>query len=126
MKYAFLDNGVITGCSTRPNASSSVPVNEQSPEWLDFLLKRNRKQKARDIQNEVIARIGAVVPALNRIEMIELMVELWPSLDTASLGPDMLSAQSIYVYGKGKITQAQTATQAQLDAYDPVTDVGWP
>ena len=55
-----------------------------------------------------------------------ISTSLWLMLNTGSAGADMVLVKDIYLYAKGKITQLQTATRAQIEAYDPVTDIGWP
>ena len=89
-------------------------------------LGQNRASEISAIKREAISRIEIGVPALNTFAMVQLMGELWPALNTAALGPEMILAKDIYVYAKSRIAQANSATQAQLDAYDATNDTGWP
>lgn len=90
------------------------------------LLEMTRAGKIKAIKDEAIRRISLQVPALNSYDMVAFMAELWPALDTAALGVPMTAAKDIYIYAKTKITQVQSATQAQLNAYNPATDPNWP
>lgn len=95
-------------------------------EQLANTLISARENKQQEIKAEMMKRIFANVPALSSVEMLDLMVELWPMLNTGLAGVGISSAKNIYVYGKERINQAKIATQEQLDAYDPVTDIEWP
>ena len=85
-----------------------------------------RKLKIEEIKTEGITRIAAIIPALDNLKMINLMVELWHMLNTIDASTEMLLVRDIYVYTKSKITWAKTASDIDLDAYDPATDIGWP
>lgn len=89
-------------------------------------LDKNRRSKITQAREEALRRIKEQVPALDNMKMIQLMVELWPMLDTTQASTAMLKVKDIYVYATTKIAQARNATQAQLDAYDPTTDPNWP
>jgi len=62
--------------------------------------------------------------------MLDLIVELFQAGAFAagfpSPGSDMEKVKDIYQYAKAKALQSRTATQAQIDAYDPATDINWP
>ncbi len=85
-----------------------------------------RRRKIADTTVEGLRRIASVIPAINSLAALDLMVELWPMLDTASAGANILLVKDIYQYAKTKIVAAQTATESQLNAYDPASDAGWP
>lgn len=89
-------------------------------------LNNNRHEKILAIREEALRRITLKVPLLDTFEEVKFMALLWPMLDTASATPDLIAARNIYVYARTKITQAQSANQAQLDTYDPLTDPSWP
>lgn len=78
------------------------------------------------IITEAIRRIKARVPALCSFEMVDLMAILWPTLNTAAAGANLIACRDIYLYAKSKITRVDTATQVQLEAYDPGTDPDFP
>ena len=128
---------LLNGSMTVPNAEGNRHYqmvqqwisdgNTPEPEFsVAEILETTRSQKIQDIKAEGLSRITAAVPALNTFDMVSFMYELWPSLDTAALGANMILAKDTYVYAKGRITLADTATQTQLDDYDPSTDVSWP
>jgi len=54
------------------------------------------------------------------------MVTLWPMLDTGAAPADLLLVRDIYICAKQKLNQLDAATRAQLEAYEPSTDNGWP
>ena len=101
--------------------------NTPEPEFTESeILDNARSAKVKLIKTEALSRISTAVPALNTLDMVAFMVDLWPMLNTASANADITLAKDTYVYTKTKIIQAQGATQQQLDAYDPLTDTGWP
>jgi hypothetical protein len=101
--------------------------NTPEPEFTTSeTLEQNRAAKIRDIKNEGLSRISAVIPALDSFTEIQLVEVLWPVLNNPNGNANLSLVKDIYLYGKTKISQARTATQAQLDAYDPTTDPGWP
>jgi len=79
-----------------------------------------------EIGREALIRVRAQLPEIDTIKEAKFLAMLWPMLDTASASAEMLLARDIYLYAKNKMTQAETATLTQLDAYDPETDTNWP
>lgn len=101
--------------------------NTPDPEFTDAeRLANKRAAKKEAIKDEALSRCQARVPALNSFAMIDFLRELWPMLDTASAGADMIAVKDIVVYAKTKIGQLDSATEAQIDAYDPATDPSFP
>lgn len=83
-----------------------------------------RAYKIAAIKSEGLKRIQSKVDAINSIAIAKLIYKhMWPQ---PSPSQSLLDGESIYNYAVTKITQARTATRAQLDNYDPVTDNGWP
>ncbi len=86
-----------------------------------------RKSRKRDaLKEEAVLRMSAEVSALSTFEMVEFLVALWPMLDTASAPANITAVRTIYIYAKQKLTWINGATKAELQAYDPTTDQGWP
>jgi len=85
-----------------------------------------RDNKIEQTKAEGLRRISEIVPAISTIEMVNLILELWPMLNTGSASADMILVKDIYVYARARIGAAESATEAQLNAYDPTTDTGWP
>jgi len=136
MKIEILDDqgGVITQCDTtepdRDTAAYGGASWRQYVEPAAATLERNRHDKIQQIRAHGLGLIGGLVPALANADTLDLIVELLQAGAFATgfptAGSDMERVKDIYLYAKTKITQARTATQAQLDAYDPATDTNWP
>ena len=86
-----------------------------------------RSEKIRGIRSEAIRRIGIEVNVIPELEMTDYAIgcyqHAWP---VANASAQLLAGKSIYDYAKTKLNQVRIATQPQLDAYDPATDVNWP
>ncbi len=104
---------------------NDVPVHTWTVEPLSGVkIKQNR---IRGTKNEAIRRTSLEVPAINNMEMVDFMVAIWPMLDTASATPEILAVKDTYQYGKGRLNWLRnTATPAEILAYDPATDTNWP
>lgn len=87
-----------------------------------------RAAKISATKSEGMNRIGVVIPALANKTTLDLLVEMLQAgmVTAPTPGTDMDRVKSIYVYVKQVVTQMQTATEAQLNAYDPATDPNWP
>lgn len=75
---------------------------------------------------EGLRRISEAVPAFNTLHDVELIASLWPMLDSTAASAAMLLARDTYVYARQQIEFLRTATQEEIDAYDPMTDPDWP
>ena len=81
------------------------------------------------IKAEGEKRLQAIFPALNDLDEIKLVSEQWKSIATAARQPtpDFQKAIDTYQAAKAAIQTAKGfTTQAEVDAYDVVTDPGWP
>ena len=135
MIIEVLDNvgGVIAKVTNVGNPDEEV-VEHGGDTWRDYVepdevrVERLRQQKLSAVKSEGLARIGAIIPALCNLDMVDLMIEMLQAsmVSAPSAGSDMDRVKEIYVYAKGKVVQAQTATEDQLNQYDPATDSGWP
>jgi len=70
--------------------------------------------------------VKSINPDINNSATLNLITELWPALNTASLNSNIRLIRNIGQYGKTRISWVETATPADLDEYDPAVDAGWP
>lgn len=106
-----------------------VPCTPEEEAFADaeeavFLLDQKRSQKLIAIKAEAESRMTAIHPA-GLFDNVQLLSLIYSSV-TVTPGSNLDRIKDIGVYGKQKYTWAKTATEAELDAYDPVTDPGWP
>lgn len=105
-------------------------LNEDAAIMAVYTLKVSRADKIREVSAYALDLIGETIPALADENQMGLLVALFqagafrPGFPAA--GSDMERVKDVYLYARTKINQARTATQAQLDAYDPTTDPNWP
>ncbi|MCP4127352.1 MAG: hypothetical protein GY753_09850 [Gammaproteobacteria bacterium] len=86
-----------------------------------------KKNKIARIREVAIDKMAAVVPAINSEEMVDFLVALWPMLDTANAPAEILLVRDLYQYSKQKINWIRnTGTPAEIRAYKPAEDTGWP
>jgi len=87
-----------------------------------------RSVKIAETRREALRRIGIVIPALANESTLNLLVEMLQAGMVTAPTPstDMDRVKEIYLYARQRIVQAQTATEDQLNAYDPATDPSWP
>lgn len=96
--------------------------NSISPYLQD--LEALRAEKTAGIKTEGLKRIQAKVDAIDSIAMAKLIYKhMWPQPNASQA---LLSGEAIYDYAVGRLQAAAGATRAQLEAYDPATDVNWP
>jgi hypothetical protein len=129
IRKAYPEAATIEGDNRVLNASGEEIAIDESlvlAQVNDLTEAQIRTSKIKEIKAHALQLIGAKIPALSSIEMLDLIVELWPMLDVANAGPSMVSVKDIYLYAKTKITQAQTAAISAVEAYDPATDQNWP
>jgi len=89
-------------------------------------LDQKRAFAIQAIRKERNTRIEILIPSLDSVDEIQLIAAFWNMLDETQATPAQISAKDTWQYATTKINQAKTATEAQLDAYDPTTDSGWP
>ncbi len=115
--------------SQRENARGEI-VNFTPEEEAERTTQRAggiKRRKIGSVRRVSIAKMEAVVPAINSEEMVDFLVALWPMLDTASAPTEMLLVKDLYQYSKQKINWLRnTATPAEIRAYEPQDDTGWP
>lgn len=103
------------------------PPNGCEYEIVDTIDSRETKVIA--TTQEGLRRIQGYMPGLVSLYVLEPLRELWLSIVPAARAPTatMTSVINIYSYARDKIIWLRnTATDAEVDAYDPSTDTGWP
>lgn len=91
-------------------------------------LAARKAQKADEIKAEGLKRINAVFPALDSLDDIQLVAEQWLSIAPAARQPtvDFQTGIDIYSAAKAAIIAMSGMDLAGIQAFDPVSDVGWP
>ena len=87
------------------------------------------EQRVIETTQEGLRRIQGYMPSLVSLYVLEPLRELWLSIAPAARVPTatMTSVINIYGYARDKIIWLRnTATDAEVEAYDPTTDTGWP
>lgn len=88
-----------------------------------------REQRVIETTQEGLRRVQIRMPGLVSLYVLEPLRELWMSIALTARAPTatMTAVINIYTYGRDKIIWLRnTATDAQVEAYDPKTDTGWP
>lgn len=94
--------------------------NTPEPEYTEAeALELTQSESVRAVKAEALQRITALVPAINSLAMVDLMAELWPGLNTASLGQDVKDAAGVYTVAKAEIIAINSMDAAALALYDP-------
>lgn len=89
-------------------------------------LSTARADAIRALRKEACKRMSVHVPAFADWKIVDFMVTIAPMLNMVAAPADIQAAQAIYVYAKQRINAANNANAAQLEAYDPAQDNGWP
>ncbi len=122
---------VITKCqTTEPDRDTAGYGGESWREYVEpaaVTLGRNRKQKALEVRAEGRARIIAISPDLANEDVLAAVRLVIRDTD-ATLTPnsELDNARQVFAYMRTKVDEVKTMSQAQLDAYDPTTDINWP
>jgi len=82
-----------------------------------------RAEKKLEIKVNALTRIQAVLPDVDTFEEVKMLKMIFPLFTPTATGT---LVKDIYLYAKNKINQVQTVPIAQVEAYDPSTDVNWP
>lgn len=148
MKYKLQQNGVLdteTGASIPESTSNrhwnaylqwltestgSPPVlNTPDPfETAQEISDRLRSVRIQELKNEGLSRIQAVMPAINNFDTLELVREMWLSVDVSARNAtsDFQSIIDIYQAARAGVIFLNTATDGEIAAYDVLTDPAWP
>jgi hypothetical protein len=94
--------------------------------WAVLEIDNARTDKIQVIKAEGLSRMQEINSSLDSVAEVEIWVLMWPGLDEVSLGADAIRLKDIYVYVKSKIAWVTTASEEDMDNYDPATDIGWP
>ena len=67
MRYPLIRGGVITGFTSKPNETSSTPIDEKSKEWKDYEKEQDEekaeKEKYSDVSfNQILDELEARFP----------------------------------------------------------------
>ena len=105
-------------------ALSQVDLGEATIEPYVQDLEELRAEKKAGIKAEGLKRIQAKIDAIDSIAMAKLIYKhMWPQPNASQA---LLDGEAIYDYAAGRLQAAAGANRAQLEAYDPTTDVNWP
>ena len=119
--------GLVPGDLSQP--PDSVLIEEDDPLVDFFKLGDAKEKKITEIKSEGLARIKSVIPGLDSFDAVELMRELWLSINPAAQAPtsDMQLIIGIYQAGRDAITLVRAfSTVAEVDAFDPAAHPAWP
>ncbi|MDX1341253.1 MAG: hypothetical protein R3227_02840 [Reinekea sp.] len=100
---------------------------EEETEADATVIESAAQTKITETNNEAIRRITLANPIYDEIFKVQLLKSLWPMLDTASAPADIILVKDIGVYRETKVAEIRAMTTlAEVQAYDPTTDPGWP
>lgn len=97
-------------------------VQENTVRCDSALLPQVRYRVSRAIEEESIRRVRSAHPQLADIATLRAMQHM----NDAVLDSAAVHAKAVYGHGKQLTTWAQSATTAELNAYNPATDPNWP
>jgi len=118
--YSRLDNTPFTADDL---LSVQVIVDSYDP------LPDHKIAKNSEIKEEALSRINDVFPAINSIDDIHLISELWKSLIGAAKSPttDMQAAINVYSAAKSAISDVNLMSVAgDVIGYDVINTPAWP
>lgn len=97
------------------------------PQSAADILETTRTQLVQAVRQEGLRRVQAYEPGIKDFDVLKLVADIWPGLNTASLSGDIVTAKDLYLNAKAAITWLKDAarTQLELDAYNITTDPGW-
>ena len=99
---------------------------DRDAEEIVNTLDATRASKIEVITNEGVSRIALQVPEWDDLETIRLIKSFINLMDFSLATAEQILAKDIHDFARTRIVFARTATQTELDAYDPVTDPNWP
>lgn len=82
-----------------------------------------RNSKKKEIRAYALSLIQAQMPTIETFREVELLKKYRLAFTLSTTGE---LVKDIYLYAQTKLDQADTAPIAQVEAYDPTTDTGWP
>lgn len=93
----------------------------------DMAMPNNRRVKIDAVKAEALRRLQIISPVLteDNVRLLQWMAGQG-LIDLSGAKQEALDAQAIVQNTTTRIVQMRTATQAQLDSYDPATDPNWP
>jgi hypothetical protein len=87
-----------------------------------------KNEKIAELKQEALSRINAVLPAINSFDELELVCEQFLSIAPAARTPTATFQQVIDLYQAvkaGVVSINALTTEAEVIAFDVVTDVAW-
>ena len=115
-----LANGIIRDMTPEEEAAFLA----DSTEILNLII---RKDKIAEIESHRNGLIDSALPGQGFTnEDLDTLRMVTSVFDNTSFSTNGLLVKDIVIYARTKINQAKTAPIAQVQAYDPSADAGWP
>ncbi len=92
-------------------------------EAFEVSSKRKKRLKIHDIKDEMLVRFKTKLQQVGSYEEMRLFIKFANGIQLSAKGT---AAREIYLYGRDQVQAMGSADNATIDAYDPVTDSGWP
>jgi hypothetical protein len=91
-------------------------------------IEDSRREKISGVKAVGLQKIQAIMPAITDFDDLTSLRDWWILLPAGlrSNFPLFQQVADIYVAGRDAVTFLNTASEAQLTAYNPVTDPSWP
>jgi len=102
--------------------------NIPDPEFTSAEAEANAlAEKIQAVKNEGLSRIKVVMPAIDNFDTLELVRELWTSINPAARAatPTLQSLIDIYQAGRSAIIFLKGAAPSVVTTYDVVLDPNW-
>lgn len=79
-------------------------------------------------QAEGLSRVQVYWPTVQALEELYPIIDLWPAINASQVTPRGILVKDIGVAGVAALQylRNENRTQAEIDAYDPVTSPAWP
>jgi hypothetical protein len=106
----------------------AVPNTPDPFESAQEISDRLRAERIAELKVEGLTRIQAEMPAINNFDTLELVREMWLSIDAGSRSATVTfqSIIDIYQAARDAVVFLKSATDPQIAAYDVVNDPTWP
>lgn len=138
MKYAKIEAGIVVQVQPYEQAGFVLVPDYVVPGMIDngdgtfsnppVPLEVKREEMIDAVRNEGLSRMQEVLPGIDNFDTLDLIKEVWLSIAPAARAPTVSFQYIIDVYQAGKtaINFLKTATESQIDSYDPVLSPSWP
>lgn len=99
----------------------------RTPEDLVVVREGVVLQKVAEVKQEALTRIKATIPTIDTYNEVALIALLWPGLNIANLGPELVYAKDVYLAAKQGITWLKNpARTLQELKTTTAADIAWP